>query len=79
MNMLRLLLRSVYLKGHQDGNMKTTDMSWEDRIVKDITKLLLNKKEIEYQIMMESNLDVEKIAHLTEAIHAAQLAKLEVK
>jgi hypothetical protein len=33
---LRLLLRSVYLKGHQDGNMKTTDLSWEDKIVKDI-------------------------------------------
>lgn len=36
---LRLLLRSVYLKGHQDGNLKTSDMSWEDTIVKDILEL----------------------------------------
>lgn len=37
---LRLLLRSVYLKGLQDGNLKTTDViSWEDKIVKDITEL----------------------------------------
>ena len=39
MDKLRLLLRSVYLKGHQDGNLKTSDMSWEDKIVKDILKL----------------------------------------
>jgi hypothetical protein len=30
---LRLLLRSVYLKGHEDGNLKTGDLSWEDKIV----------------------------------------------
>ena len=36
---LRLILRSVYLKGHQDGNMKTTDLSWEDEIINDIEKL----------------------------------------
>ena len=40
MNRLRLLLRSVYLKGHQDGNLKTADMSWEDKIIKDIAKYL---------------------------------------
>lgn len=39
MDRLRLLLRSVYLKGHQDGNNKTTDLSWEDGIVEEITKL----------------------------------------
>jgi hypothetical protein len=38
---LRLILRSVYLKGHQDGNMKTSDISWEDKIVKDILAALL--------------------------------------
>ena len=38
---LRLLLRSVYLKGRQDGNQKTTDISWEDKIVSDIKELLL--------------------------------------
>jgi len=38
---LRLFLRSVYLKGHQDGNLKTADMSWEDKILKDIRQLLL--------------------------------------
>lgn len=37
---LRLLLRSVYLKGHQDANIKTADiLSWEDGIVKDVEKL----------------------------------------
>jgi hypothetical protein len=35
---LRLLLRSVYLKGHQDGHMKTSDMSWEDKVIADICK-----------------------------------------
>ncbi len=33
---LLLLLRSVYLKGHQDGNLKTTDLSWEDKILQEI-------------------------------------------
>ena len=42
---LRLLLRSVYLKGHQDGNMKTTDLSWEDRIVRDIKNLFEERAE----------------------------------
>ena len=37
---LRLLLRSVYLKGHQDGNLKTSDLSWEDKIVKQILSLV---------------------------------------
>jgi hypothetical protein len=37
---IRLFLRSVYLKGHQDGNLKTTDMSWEDTIIKDISLTL---------------------------------------
>jgi len=37
---LRLLLRSIYLKGHQDGNLKTSDISWENKIVKDIQDLL---------------------------------------
>ena len=36
---LRLLLRSVYLKGQIDARSKTSDMSWEDKIVKDILKL----------------------------------------
>lgn len=36
MNKLRLLLRSVYLKGQVDANKKTSDMSWEDKIVADI-------------------------------------------
>jgi len=40
---LRLLLRSVYLKGHQDGNLKTSDMSWEDKIVQEIKELVLEK------------------------------------
>lgn len=34
---LRLLLRSVYLKGQMD---KTTDLSWEDKIIEDIIALL---------------------------------------
>ena len=42
---LRLLLRSVYLKGHQDGNMKTTDLSWEDKIVRDIKNLFEERTE----------------------------------
>ena len=46
MNKLRLLLRSVYLKGHQDGNLKTCDMSWEDKIVKDINKLFLTGEKV---------------------------------
>lgn len=44
---LRLLLRSVYLKGHQDGNLKTTDMLWEDKIIKDINKLMISREELE--------------------------------
>lgn len=36
---LSLLLRSVYLKGHQDALLKTADMSWEDKIIKDIEDL----------------------------------------
>ena len=36
---LRLLLRSVYLKGHQDGNLKTSDISWEDKIIADIQRV----------------------------------------
>jgi hypothetical protein len=39
MDKIRLLLRSVYLKGHQDGNLKKADMSWEDKIVEDIDNL----------------------------------------
>ena len=42
---LRLLLRSVYLKGHQDVNMKTTDLSWEDKIVRDIKNLFEERTE----------------------------------
>lgn len=41
MDKIRLLLRSVYLKGHQDGNLKTADMSWEDKIVGDIVEEVL--------------------------------------
>ena len=33
---LRLLLRSVYLKGHQDSLTKTSDMDWEEPIVNQI-------------------------------------------
>ena len=40
---LRLLLRSVYLKGHQDGNLKTSDMSWEDKILSQIIDLIIKK------------------------------------
>jgi hypothetical protein len=43
---LRLLLRSVYLKGHQDGNLKTSDMSWEDKIVEDILSLPLSPEKM---------------------------------
>jgi hypothetical protein len=39
MKKIRLLLRSVYLKGHQDANLKTADMSWEDKIVEEIEKI----------------------------------------
>lgn len=35
---IRLLLRSVYLKGQVDANRKIADMSWEDEIVKEIEK-----------------------------------------
>jgi len=30
---VRLLLRSVYLKGHMDGHKKISDMSWEEDIL----------------------------------------------
>ena len=44
---LRMRLRSVYLKGHQDGNLRNSDLSWEDMIVKDIVDLFRKwKKEI---------------------------------
>ena len=44
---LRMRLRSIYLKGHQDGSLKTSDMSWEDTIVNDIAVMFRNwKKEI---------------------------------
>ena len=44
MDKLRLLLRSVYLKGQQDGYNKTADMSWEDKIVSQIEKLFKQKE-----------------------------------
>jgi len=43
MDKIRLLLRSVYLKGHQDGNLKISDMSWEDKIKKDLDALYKEK------------------------------------
>ena len=43
---LRLLLRSVYLKGQIDARSKTSDMSWEDKIVNDIKKLIPSEGEI---------------------------------
>ena len=36
MDKLRLILRSVYLKGHKDANLKSADMSWEDGVVNEI-------------------------------------------
>ena len=42
---LRMRLRSVYLKGHQDGNLKTSDLSWEDKIVGEIVSLFRHWKE----------------------------------
>lgn len=43
MEKIRLLLRSVYLKGYQDALTKTADMSWEDKIINDIRTLLKAK------------------------------------
>ena len=40
MGKVRLLLRSIYLKGHMDANKKTSDMSWEDEIVVALLKLV---------------------------------------
>jgi hypothetical protein len=40
---LRLVLRSVYLKGQQDGFNRTSDISWEDEIMKDILTLLIRE------------------------------------
>ena len=45
MDKLRLILRSIYLKGHQDALNKTADVvSWEDDIVNKITKLFEKEK-----------------------------------
>ena len=52
MDKIRLLLRSVYLKGHQDGNLKKADMSWEDKIIKDIDALY---KEFYLAMLPEEN------------------------
>lgn len=37
---VRLMLRSIYLKGHQDGNLKTSDISWEDKILEDFHQMI---------------------------------------
>jgi len=49
MTKLRLLLRSVYLKGQQDANNKTVDMSWEDKIVKQIKALHRVSEKVIYE------------------------------
>jgi hypothetical protein len=46
MDKLRLLLRSVYLKGQIDARSRQSDMSWEDKIVKDINKLFLTGEKV---------------------------------
>ena len=44
MSKIRLLLRSVYLKGQVDANKKTSDMSWEDKIVSEIDTYYKSKE-----------------------------------
>jgi hypothetical protein len=49
--MIRLLLRSVYLRGHQDANLKTTTLCWEDEIMEDL------REHIHLQLKMYSGYD----------------------
>jgi len=37
---VRLLLRSIYLKGHMDGHKKTSDMSWEEDILAKLRQMV---------------------------------------
>ena len=37
---VRLLLRSVYLKGHMDGHKKISDMSWEEDILSKLRQMV---------------------------------------
>lgn len=37
---LALILRSIYLKGHQDALSQTTDLSWEDKTIRQIKKVI---------------------------------------
>jgi len=37
---VRLLLRSIYLKGHMDGHKKTSDMSWEEDILSELRQMV---------------------------------------
>ena len=36
---LALILRSVYLKGHQDALNQKSDVSWEDKTIQKIKKV----------------------------------------
>jgi regulator of sigma D len=40
----RLLLRSVYLKGHQDGHNEIGDMTWEKKTLAGFRKLIEAEK-----------------------------------
>jgi hypothetical protein len=55
---LRLLLRSVYLKGHQDANLKTSDLSWEDEILSKLEALMVMVDEKELKNFI-SNLSLD--------------------
>jgi len=76
MDKLRLLLRSVYLKGHQDGNIKTSDMSWEDKIVESLKQVFLG------MLPKERKLDYSKpdfISNNTDALYGFNSAIQEFK
>jgi hypothetical protein len=47
---IRLLLRSIYLKGQVDANRKTSDLSWEEKIISKLQQWILgHRKQVRYE------------------------------
>jgi hypothetical protein len=58
---IRLLLRSVYIKGQVDGREKKADMTWEDKIIKDLEALMPVMTIEEVEKVIAENMPIEFI------------------
>jgi hypothetical protein len=79
MDKLRLLLRSVYLKGHQDGNIKTSDMSWEDKIVESLKQVFLGMLPEEKYLIDNLVDDLNEMVRIKDRIDGFNSAIQEMK